>query len=82
METNLFKTLVKFKRELGVNQYILGRISGINYMLCGDDKIQFANTCVNDEYILISICTAEQYAIFANVIEKQYPGLCVFNYTN
>lgn len=84
----IFKTLVKADHKLGGNKYVLGRISGIKYVVCDTlglsemDQVISGNGQTEAGHILKTECTAECYSAFTDIIESHYPGLCVFDYTD
>ena len=79
MEKKIFKTLVKDNHvKFGRNSYIRGRISGIQYVVC--DKDTYANKSIDGGIIQTCKCTPEQYEQFTEIVDKMYPGLCIFNY--
>lgn len=85
MEKQIFKTLVKGDHKLGCNEYVMGRISGIEYVLCnGGTKPQqqfpWDYNPENGDHRMMTFCTKKEYDNFANMIEYLYPGLCIFNY--
>lgn len=82
MEKKLFKTLVKGNHEkFGGNRYVVGKISGINHVLCGNSN-RFAHTFDDKtgDTLIKHECYQEQYDIFRITIEELYPGLCEFDY--
>lgn len=82
-----FKTLIRKEyrsknngRTLWTNDYIIGRVNGIEYVLCGHcgeykHRTMYGN---NNEFVIVSYCTKEDYENFATEVEKLYPGLCEF----
>ena len=82
-----FKTLIgkgfrskKDGRTVLTNDYIIGRVNGIEYVLCGHcgeykHRTMYGN---NNEFVIVSYCTKEDYENFATEVEKLYPGLCEF----
>lgn len=81
-----FKTLIRkgFRSKKGrmvlTNDYIIGRVNGIEHVLCGHcsehkHRAMYGN---NNEFVIISYCTKEDYENFATEVEKLYPGLCEF----
>lgn len=82
-----FKTLIRkgFRsknngRTILTNDYIIGRVNGIEYVLCGHcgEHKYSAMYGDNNEFVIISYCTKEDYENFATEVEKLYPGLCEF----
>lgn len=82
-----FKTLIgkefrskKDGRTVLTNDYIIGRVNGIEYVLCGhcgEYKHRAIHSNING-FVIISYCTKEDYENFATEVEKLYPGLCEF----
>ena len=72
-------TLIKRKHELGENTYVRGRVSGIQSVICEEDKT-FANCEIDEGFVLTTKCTPEQYDDFMDCVEEYYPGLCEFDY--
>lgn len=81
MKKKLFKTYVRAGHKLSRNDYVMGRLSGIKYVICnGDPNCGFAHNYMSDGSRCFYVeCTAEQYRRFAEVVEEIYPGLCVFD---
>lgn len=81
MDKKEFKTLVKENhKKFGGNRYVVGRISGINHILCGD-TMKFPHECDDEGNTIITHeCYQEQYDIFKITIEDLYPDLCIFDY--
>lgn len=78
-----FKTAIDGKHKFGSNEYVLGRINGIMYVMCGGEmNMSFGMKHNNklDIWVLTAECTERQYSAFADCIEEQYPGLCIFDY--
>ena len=78
-----FKTVIDGNHKFGSSEYIRGRIAGIMYAMCDGQIDMSFGVAHNDElntWTLITECTKSQYDAFSEVIEEQYPGLCVFNY--
>lgn len=82
-----FKTLIRKgyrSKENGrtvlTNDYIIGRVNGIEYVLCGHcgEYKRRAMHCDNNGFVIISYCPKEDYENFATEVEKLYPGLCEF----
>ena len=77
MEERKFRTLV----VRGVNEYIRGRISGFQEVICvGFNKIGYANSKCDEGTIMTVKCSSEKYYLFAAIVERYYPGLCTFDY--
>ena len=79
MEKRIVKTLIKKDHKLGNNEYVKGRISGIQSIMCPRD-FEFGTGRNEDGFILVAECDVNQYDRFINVIEEMYPGLCIFDY--
>ena len=81
-ENRIFKTLVKndesVKEAWRNNKYVFGRVSGMQYALCGGDK--FANKETTNGRIYTTNCNPEKYAEFIKLVEECYPGMCEFDY--
>ena len=82
MEKRIFKTIVRADHKFGDSKYIRGRISGIQLAMCDEDpKNGFIWSYVPGVGGMTKTeCTPEKYDAFAKVIEKLYPGLCIFDY--
>ena len=82
MEKEKYYTVVKADHKLGKNDYVFGRIMGISWaMLHSDREIEFGTGELEDgSKIIVHECTGKQYDDFVDVIEKQYPDLCIFGY--
>lgn len=80
MEKKYFiNTLIKRDHKFGGNEYIIGRISGIGYILSGEDKDE-ALIITDKGTIYSNVFTAQNYDKFINIIDKLYPGLITANY--
>jgi len=79
MGKKFYKTLIRKDHILGENLYVIGRVSGIGFMLCGKDGT-YAHMKNDKGEILVHYCTLRQYRKFENVIRKHYPDLCKFYY--
>ena len=79
MDKKLFKTLIRKDHKLGNNDYVKGKISGIQTILC-PREFEHGNGRNEDGFILVAECEPIHYDAFKNVVEKIYPGLCEFNY--
>lgn len=82
-KTYLFKTLIRntgdMKHECWRNNdYILGRIAGISLAICGEKVRPYKR--IKGEQVQAVICEPEKYVEFKKLVDKHYPGLCVFNY--
>lgn len=59
--------------------FVLGRISGINYIIYNDGNE--SNICYTEIGAIIeSYCTDGEYEVFKSIIEEDYPGLCIFDW--
>ena len=80
MEKKYFiNTLIKRDHKFGGNEYIIGRISGIGYILSGEHKDE-ALIITNKGTIYSNVFTAQNYDKFINIIDKLYPELITANY--
>ena len=80
MEKEYFiNTLIKRDHKFGGNEYIIGRISGIGYILSGEHKDE-ALIITDKGTIYSNVFTAQNYDKFINIIDKLYPGLITANY--
>lgn len=80
MENQKFKTLVKSEHNLGGNDYILGRISGIGLMVKDYEDVTYPIQRIEEGNIITMKCTLAQYENFINAVETHYPELCKFYY--
>ena len=81
-----FMTLIKKDHEIKrwncLNDYVVGTIRGIQYVICHEPgESEFAHIRINEGLILTTDCTKEQYQHFSDIVEELYPGLCEFYYT-
>lgn len=83
-----FKTLVKEEHKFGTNEYVLGTINGFKQLVCDGKRNGFDEPGVAPLWqmpgvgmMFTSLCTQEQYDTFAQLVEKHYPGLCEFDYS-
>lgn len=72
-------TLIKYNHKFGCNKYVMGRISGIGYLL-SDFCSRYSITKDDNGFILAHDFSADDYDEFVQIVEELYPGLCVFNY--
>lgn len=80
MDKKIFRTLIKKKHKLGEKEYVFGRISGFQSVICNevvDDG--YPNKLTDEGLLLTTKCTEEQYAKFRIRVAEEYPGLCDFN---
>lgn len=82
MEKRIFKTLILKKGRLGKNKYVHGRISGMSVALCGGVECDKRFALMENRKVLMvtSECTQKQYDKFKELVEKVYPGICIFDY--
>lgn len=80
MEERMFWTLINVNHRFGSSEYIIGRISGMLYAICNDDDMYIGNMWLKDGIVLRSVTTQRKYKKFTRIVEKQYPGLCTFDY--
>lgn len=82
----IFRTLIKKDHKFSDNDYVKGRITGIEYIVCFNGDIEraqdlgFAHVHFEDGILLKTICTKRQYEKFSKLVETMYPGLCEFDY--
>ena len=83
MEEKIFATAINKEHEFSDNKYVLGRLSGIKYIVCDGVRKPHVGPMVheNGTPIMFTKCTEDQYAEFARIVENVYPGLCIFRYT-
>ena len=81
MERKRYYTKVKNDHKIyGQNEYVLGRISGLQYAYCdGNPVIGHATQRGEDKTIFIAECSEDKYEKFKTVVEELYPGLCEFD---
>jgi hypothetical protein len=83
MEIKTFYTVVKFDHKLGGNSYVRGRIHGIMEAICCENPGEEVLMGIGD-FDLGAIypvkTTTEKYERFAEIVEKSYKGLCIFDY--
>lgn len=80
---NIYGTKILSKAgKIFSNDYVIGRIMGVNYVTCNGVPGRGYGIFMNDDgsQIFHTVCTAEQYMTFAKIVEEMYPGLCVFDY--
>ena len=83
----IFKTLVREDHKFGKNDFVLGRISGYMEVICDGRRNGIDEPGVDALWYVrevghrfTTLCEPEQYEQFANLVEKHYPGLCIFDY--
>lgn len=81
MEKREFTTLIKNEHMKGSEEYVLGRISGIQYCTCECEK-GYAIVKVEEGYLLTAEFTRKQYEKFTKIVEELYPNLCKFYVLN
>ena len=81
MDKKFFNTLVKSDTEDSyTTQYVVGRISGFMHILCNGAESKRGGMRMREEGWYLGVqCTQEEYNRFAEYVETQYPGLCVFD---
>ena len=83
MDKKIFTTIVKSEDEVGIsNDYMLGRIRGIEYAMCGGEQgANFATMYCpkNGRRCFDTKCSDEEYLAFKAMVERLYPGLCIFD---
>lgn len=83
MEKVTFYTLFKKDHKLGGNLYVRGRVHGLMEAICyenpGKDILQGMGE-VKAGFAFITVTTKERYDKFSEIIELEYPGLCIFDY--
>ena len=64
------------------NDYVIGRIMGVNYVMCNGVPDNGWGVVVNDDgtRVFNTECSAGKYAAFADVVDEMYPGLGIFDY--
>lgn len=83
MDKFIFETKVRKNRKFGQNDFVLGRIVGIQSVICDDDPCMGGynmREAKDGSIILVTRCTTGQYARFAEIVQTSYPGLCKFNH--
>lgn len=83
-----FATLIRKNHEKGGKAFVVGKIMGIEYMTCkafnlmNESYEEITHVLRNDDLgdVVLSQCTADQYMMFAEVVDHLYPGLCIFNF--
>lgn len=83
MAARKIKTLVKSEHTLGNDKVVLGRILGAMAVMCKEDPangLEFGRGHCDRGIIIVAETTEEKYSQFTNVIERWYPGLCIFDY--
>lgn len=80
MEKKIFRTLIKQEEKLGNNEYVRGRISGIQAAITGTMGKAIRGVSGKRGGMMFSVeCTESQYKTFAELVGEMYPGLCSFN---
>ena len=80
---NIFDTKILPKAgKIASNDYVVGRIMGVNYVICNGVPGKGYGMIMNDDgsNFFRTVCTADQYTAFAKIVEELYPGLCIFDY--
>lgn len=91
MVEKIFSTRIKEDHKFGENEYVRGRISGIQSLICVKgfpfkvmNKCGHAVATIYKEgvgHILTVRTTQKKYDKFKEVVEKLYPDLCEFDYS-
>lgn len=77
----LYKTLVKGDDCRSKNQYNIGRINGIMFVICSRvNEKPYGNRRKPEGTILKVETTEARYSKFCKIIDYIYPGLCKFDY--
>lgn len=80
MDKKIFKTLIKKDHKLGEREYVYGRVSGFQSVICDEGvDTSYVNKMTDKGTILTTECTEEQYEKFRIKVEESYPGLCEFD---
>lgn len=89
MEVKRFSTIIDLNeiQDEAVAIYITGRIDGMICAICdyphGNTPHAIYQRRTSDGkitgYRIVTKCTAKEYMIFKNIVEKYYPGVCTFN---
>ena len=83
----IFNTLIKKDHVDGENEYIQGRISGIQEIVCDGLRNGIDEPCcptwdvADAGKVIMTICEPEKYETFKNLVDRHYPGLCEFDYS-
>lgn len=90
MEVKKFSTIIDLNeiQDEAVAIYITGRIDGMMCAICdyshGNTPHAIYQRRTPDGkitgYRIVTKCTAKEYMIFKNIVEKYYPGVCTFNH--
>ena len=84
MDEKVFVTVIKSKDEHKLSKdYTHGRVHGIAYVMCDMWKSEKLYPMIlnkqNGRHSFEVECSEAKYSAFAETIEKNYPGLCIFN---
>lgn len=89
MEVKRFSTIINLNeiQDEAVAIYITGRIDGMMCAICdylhGNTPHAIYRRQTPDGkitgYQIVVECTAEEYMLFKNIVEKYYPGVCAFD---
>ena len=83
MEKRIFVTRIKRNHKLSGNEFVIGKISGIQHMFNSpeDGEItEFAIVAHDDGSCDLRVaCSETRYKVFVGIVEKLYPGLCEFD---
>ena len=87
MEVKRFSTIINLNeiQDEAVAIYITGRIDGMMCAICDYSHGNTPHVIYQRPdgkitgYRIVTKCTAKEYMIFKNIVEKYYPGVCTFN---
>lgn len=83
MGTRMFYTVVKANHKLGGKTYVRGRVHGIMEAICSKDPGKEILYGIGENelgMIIPTRTTSRRYKKFAEIVERLYPGLCIFDY--
>lgn len=81
----IFDTLIKKDHKFGSNNYVIGRITGMQEAICRNYRDGYNEPDLELWHIpgkgdvTTVICEPSKYESFSNLVEKWYPGLCEFD---
>lgn len=84
MEVKRFSTIINLNeiQDEAVAIYITGRIDGMMCAICDYPHAIYQRQTPDGKitgYQIVTKCTAKEYMIFKNIVEKYYPGVCAFD---
>lgn len=89
MEVKRFSTIINLNeiQDEAVAIYITGRIDGMMCAICdyshgNTPHVIYQRRTPDGKitgYRIVTKCTAKEYMIFKNIVEKYYPGVCTFD---